>query len=160
MNERVQSLIREKQEEIREAKNKHLISLGLIDESRSKRVELVSYKEGSIFDPKKGLYIYDEKFPIELTDAEFIELCKYYPLNEVKYEADEIAKKTNEIARRTNEISERTNVIAARTNEDITNANTTVNKIKEDVRKIEFWIKLWSIVLIIYAAILLISWFL
>lgn len=64
MNEEAQSLIEKKQEEIREVRNKHLISLGLIDESKNKRIETKIRSYNTTYDPIKIFTITLKKFQL------------------------------------------------------------------------------------------------
>ncbi|MFA7081520.1 MAG: hypothetical protein WC135_02800 [Bacteroidales bacterium] len=102
MNEEAQSLIEKKEQELRRM---HLISLGFINE---KATEKVKEKLGALFNKFK------DAVPIYLTDEEYNEICKFYPLD-----------------RRVR--------LDYKKNEDISN--------------IKFWVKLWSIVSIVAAAI-------
>lgn len=97
MNEEAQSLIEKKQEEIREVRNKHLISLGLIDESKNKRIETKIRSYNTTYDPLKNIHYFIEEVPIKLTDEEYSELCKYYPPREVLKEDESDNKMKKDI---------------------------------------------------------------
>lgn len=92
MNARVEQFIDRMKEEqkVKELKQKeaHLISIGLIDESKS-HTERV-YCDGTGFDSdvkldtEKQMYYKEVKkvFPIEVTDEEYQEILKYAPVSE------------------------------------------------------------------------------
>lgn len=101
MNVKVQEFINKKKSELQEKKikqrNEHLISLGLVDESKS--VEGVVYFD--VWDGSKDVKWDEEKqkyskrtyipTPIEVTDEEYDEILKYAPIDkkdEVKKEVE------------------------------------------------------------------------
>lgn len=101
MNAKVQEFINKKKSELQEKKikqrNEHLISLGLVDESKS--VEGVVYFD--VWDGSKDVKWDEEKqkyskrtyipAPIEVTDEEYDEILKYAPIDkkdEVKKEVE------------------------------------------------------------------------
>lgn len=69
MNEEVQSLIEKKEQELRRM---HLISLGFINKKATKKVK---EELGALFNKFK------DAVPIYLTDEEYNEICKLYPLD-------------------------------------------------------------------------------
>lgn len=101
MNVKVQEFINKKKSELQEKeikqRNEHLISLGLVDESKS--VEGVVYFD--VWDGSKDVKWDEEKqkyskrtyipAPIEVTDEEYDEILKYAPIDkkdEVKKEVE------------------------------------------------------------------------
>ena len=96
MNKKVQEFI-EKMKEIEKAKElkqreEHLISLGLIDEEKTKRgiVYLDNWDgtRGWKFDNEKNKYYKEDYVPaaIEVTDEEYQEILKYAPITTKKQE--------------------------------------------------------------------------
>lgn len=88
MNTKVQEFIdkRKKEEKEKELKQREelLISLGLIDESKTKRERKYDerYFKGAKFDEGKNMYYTEsiEYHTIEVTDEEFEEILKYAPV--------------------------------------------------------------------------------
>lgn len=88
MNTKVQEFIdkRKKEEKEKELKQREelLISLGLIDESKTKREREYDehYFKGAKFDEGKNMYYTEniEYHTIEVTDEEFEEILKYAPV--------------------------------------------------------------------------------
>ncbi len=82
MNAKLESFINQKRTE-------HLISLGLVDESKpiKKRKYTNVYQAGYHLDPVKNLYYTEvtEYEPIDITDEEYQELLKYAPIEKEKY---------------------------------------------------------------------------
>ena len=77
MNEKIENLIKQ-------MRDKHLISLGLIDENRTER-EYVDYyserakAEHAKRDRKTGKYYLEKLQALDITDEEYEEICKYFP---------------------------------------------------------------------------------
>ena len=98
MNEKVQEFIKRMKEEQEKQKNKHLITLGLIDESKTteKREYLDNFIAGAKLDGAKNQYYIETKeyAPIEVTDEEYEEILKYAPIEEEKNEKTKVGKKT------------------------------------------------------------------
>lgn len=84
MNAKLESFINQK-------KSKHLVELGLVDESKpiKKKKYTNVYQEGSHLDNKKNLYYTEviEYEPIDITDEEYQELLKYAPVDNEKFSA-------------------------------------------------------------------------
>ena len=89
MNAKVQEFINKMKEEQRvkdlKERSEHLISLGLVDEGKSKIVTkqyLDNYVYGAKLDgPKNKYYIEGEGYPaIEVTEDEYQEILKYAPI--------------------------------------------------------------------------------
>ena len=78
------------QEFLKKRKSEHLISLGLIDEAKTKReYQYYDYSvPGAKFDDAKNQYLLEKTtyFPIEVTDEEYQEILKYAPMSESKVE--------------------------------------------------------------------------
>lgn len=92
MNVKLESFINQK-------KNEHLVSLGLVDESKpiKKRKYTNVYQEGSHLDNEKNLYYTEviEYEPIDITDEEYQELLKYAPIGNEKFSVTEKEDTTN-----------------------------------------------------------------
>ncbi|MBP1645869.1 MAG: hypothetical protein H6Q16_1444 [Bacteroidetes bacterium] len=86
MNPKVQELLDKKIGEIQKKnlklRNEHLINLGLIDESKIERKYLDSYKSDSTYDPEKKKYFFEKHFALDVSDEEYEEICKYYPIKD------------------------------------------------------------------------------
>lgn len=98
MNVKVQEFIKKMREEQENQKKKHLIALGLIDESKTteKREYLDNYVAGAKLDGAKNQYYIETKeyAPIEVTEEEYQEILKYAPIKEEINEKVKISKKT------------------------------------------------------------------
>lgn len=93
MNPQLEKYINDKKEEMKKQRDEHLISLGLIDESKTKveRILFDDYAKAvnnypELYDDVKydntlNKYYIDkeEKFPIKVTEEEYQELLKYIP---------------------------------------------------------------------------------
>lgn len=105
MNEQVKQLIEKKIAEQENAKlaleqskkarrTQHLIALGLHSAEKETVWTNLRVSQSQYYDPGKNMfYSYDYK-PIELTDEEYDELCKFYPENEVSSQNEDADKKT------------------------------------------------------------------
>ena len=93
MNPQLEKYINNRKEEIKKQRENHLLSLGLIDESKTiverilvddidevKNVRIVK------FDETLNKYYFEEetKFPIDITEEEYQELLKYIPQDKIK----------------------------------------------------------------------------
>ena len=93
MNPQLEKYINNRKEEIKKQRENHLLSLGLIDESKTiverilvddidevKNVRVVK------FDETLNKYYFEEetKFPIDITEEEYQELLKYIPQDKIK----------------------------------------------------------------------------
>ena len=95
MNAKVQEFIdkmieKQKGEELKQ-REKHLISLGLIDENKNTYLTSKVYpnEEGWHFDFKEQVYYKGTKSAIEVTDEEYQEILKYAPIKEKIVTAEE-----------------------------------------------------------------------
>lgn len=81
MNPQLEKYINEKKEEMKKQRDEHLISLGLIDESKTKveRILFDSFKDGAKYDSSLKKFIVENvtTFPIDITEDEYQELLKY-----------------------------------------------------------------------------------
>ena len=83
MSKKVQEFIDKMKKEERKKRDEHLISLGLIDESKTiiTRIDenVYSHTPDSRYDKEKGCYYVEttKYFPIEITDEEYQEILKY-----------------------------------------------------------------------------------
>lgn len=100
MNPKVQEFINKMKEEQENQKKKHLISLGLIDEEKTKRgIVYLDNWDGTKdckFDNEKNKY-YKESFvpaAIEVTEEEYQKILKYAPIEEQINEKVKIGKNT------------------------------------------------------------------
>ena len=93
MNPQLEKYINNRKEEIKKQRENHLLSLGLIDESKTiverilvddidevKNVRVVK------FDETLNKYYFEEetKLPIDITEEEYQELLKYIPQDKIK----------------------------------------------------------------------------
>jgi len=85
MNEKVKNLITQRKALLnasqKQIRDNHLISLGLVDESKPEREYVDSHYTGNIgkYDSETNR-CYIEKHPaLEVSDAEYEEICKYFP---------------------------------------------------------------------------------
>lgn len=93
MNEKVKTLIEKRKTELEETKqkerNKHLISLVLTDESKTERQYIGYYKESAKYDKEKKMYYIESAGALDISDAEYEEICKYFsPTPEKKVKVD------------------------------------------------------------------------
>ncbi|MBQ5888435.1 MAG: hypothetical protein IIW77_04085 [Bacteroidaceae bacterium] len=93
MNPKVEKFLSEMKEskanEAKRRRDEHLISLGLVDES--KRIESRKYSKHwteryNHYDREKNMYYYEteENSPLDITDEEYEEILKYAPLDSEK----------------------------------------------------------------------------
>jgi len=84
MNLQVENLLKTEKERIiasdKQKRDNHLISIGLIDKEKSNRIyqgyHTLEYHK---YDEEKNAY-YKESFEaLDVTDEEYIEICKYFP---------------------------------------------------------------------------------
>lgn len=92
MHAKVEEFIKKMKEEEKRKRDEHLISLGLVDETRSiEGFEYFDIWDGTkecVWDEEKNKYCKRSKVnaPIEVTDEEYREILKYAPLKEKKKE--------------------------------------------------------------------------
>ena len=83
MNQKVENLIKQKKELLdvsrKQIRDKHLISIGLIDEEKTRRVYLDFCSETAKYDAEKQMYYGEVADALEVTDEEYAEVCKYFP---------------------------------------------------------------------------------
>ena len=85
MKQQIENLVGNEKERInaseKEKREKHLISLGLIDEEKRKtsRVECDEWKESYEYDSEKQKYYTETVEALNVTDEEYAEICKYFP---------------------------------------------------------------------------------
>lgn len=88
MNEKVENLIKEEKARLwaieQQQRDNHLIRLGLIDESKSNKKYQDYFSEDAKFDPETNLYYKAANLPLEVTDEEYAEICKYFPLTKAE----------------------------------------------------------------------------
>ncbi|HHT22798.1 MAG TPA: hypothetical protein GXZ87_05735 [Bacteroidales bacterium] len=86
MNEKVKTLIESKKQKLHEEKTKqkqkHLIDLGLVDSTKRKRFYVDVPIEGALYDEVEKRYYINKPKPLDVTDDEYEEICKYFPPNE------------------------------------------------------------------------------
>lgn len=86
MNEKVEELISKRKEELRKQslkrRNQHLVDLGLVSE-KSTRQYFDTWQNTSDckWDEEKKKYYVGVEVPLEVTDEEYAEICKYFPEN-------------------------------------------------------------------------------
>lgn len=95
MNEVVQKFISDRQNKIDveklQLRNKHLISLGLVDKTKSEYHK--RYKEGDEFDKAKKRYY--KAIPIDVTEEEYELICKYCHENNTEDNNEAIIESIN-----------------------------------------------------------------
>ena len=83
MNEKVAKLINDEKSRLnaleKERRDEHLVSLGLIDKSKTRREYLNSYGPSAKYDSKKKLYYQESIGAQDVTREEYEEICKYFP---------------------------------------------------------------------------------
>ena len=80
MNAQLEEFINQKKAEQKKKRDEHLISLGLVDKSKTTKVKkYIEYDiPGCMLDSSGNIYMeVDEYDPIEITDEEYEELLKY-----------------------------------------------------------------------------------
>ena len=85
MNIKIQELIEEKKKRLDSSKqaqrDKHLIKLELIDEEKSNREYSDAYRHTHpYYDSEKKKHYREVKVALNITEQEYEELCKYFPL--------------------------------------------------------------------------------
>ena len=93
MNEKVKNLIQQEKERLdvskKQMRDKHLMSLGLIDENKSDRKYQDYFSESAIWDSEKQMYYTGTDYALDVTDEEYDEICKYFsPTPEKKVKVD------------------------------------------------------------------------
>ncbi len=93
MNAKVEEFLNLKKDEEKKRRDEHLVSLGLIDESKTVRGRKYSqyWKEGyERYDGDKDMYFCETEVyaPLEVTDEEYNEILKYAPENVVKCDVE------------------------------------------------------------------------
>jgi len=101
MNEKVEKFLQVQKEIELQKKNKHLISLGIIDDSLAEKIYLKgSYSEEyakyyHFYKDDKGWFKYGKGIKaVQVTDEEYAEICKYSPQqdNSINHEKEIISQ--------------------------------------------------------------------
>lgn len=83
MKQQIENLIGKEKERInaseKEKRDKHLISLGLTDEGKKIRQYIDYYSGNSKYDEEKKQYYIEISGALDVTDEEYLEICKYFP---------------------------------------------------------------------------------
>jgi hypothetical protein len=83
MNQQIENLVVKEKERIiaseKEKRDKHLISIGLIDEGKTIRQYQDYYSNNSKYDEDKKQYYIEIAGALDVTDEEYLEICKYFP---------------------------------------------------------------------------------
>lgn len=83
MKQQIENLVGKEKERMiaseKEKRDKHLISLGLIDEGKTIRQYIDNYSENSFFDKEKNQRYIEIVGALDVTDEEYLEICKYFP---------------------------------------------------------------------------------
>ena len=83
MNEKVENLIKQERERLealkKQERDRHLISIGLVDENKTARKYQEFYSESAQWDEEKRRHYKEIVGALDVTDEEYIEICKYYP---------------------------------------------------------------------------------
>ncbi len=72
----------EQRKEFETKRDEHLLKLGLTDESKTIRKYSSHYVQGMEYDKEKGRYYINLNGPIDVSDEEYAEICRYAPYNE------------------------------------------------------------------------------
>jgi len=84
MKEEIENLLRTE-------RDRHLINIGLIDKEKSDRVYQDNYSaEFPKYDTEKRKYYKGNIVPLNVTDDEYIEICKYFPPSKVGVKSSEV----------------------------------------------------------------------
>lgn len=84
MNEKVEALISKRKEELRKRslkrRNQHLVDLGLVSEKSTRQYfDTWQNTPDCKWDEEKKKYYIGVEVPLEVTDEEYAEICKYFP---------------------------------------------------------------------------------
>jgi len=83
MRKEVENLIKQEVEHLdvtkKQMRDKHLISLGLIDEEKTTRNYVAHNTFDGKYDEEKQSYYEERAGAFDVTDEEYAELCKYFP---------------------------------------------------------------------------------
>lgn len=83
MKQQIENLLGKEKQRInaseKEKRDKHLISLGLIDEGKEIRQYVDYYSENFKYDEEKKQYYKDIVVALDVTDEEYLEICKFFP---------------------------------------------------------------------------------
>ena len=81
MNPKLQTFLKDQKEKEKDRIDKHLIRLGLIDDSKERKESYADFNQGDFtyYDRKSDRYIKVTKGAIDVTDSEYEEICKYFP---------------------------------------------------------------------------------
>ena len=93
MNAKVEEFLNLKKAEEKKRRDEHLVSLGLVDESKTVRGRKYSRfwsEEYEQYDGDKDMYFCEKEVyaPLEVTDEEYCEILKYAPENVVKCDVE------------------------------------------------------------------------
>lgn len=88
MNEQIEKWIEnrksEQRKEFEQKRDEHLLKLGLTDESKTIRKYSSYYVQGMEYDIEKGRYYKKLNGPMDVSDEEYAQICKYAPYKELK----------------------------------------------------------------------------
>jgi hypothetical protein len=83
MNKKVENLIKQEKTRLgiseRQRRKNHLMSIGLIDESKTERKYQDYGIASSKYDEEKRMYYVEVAGALDVTDEEYEEICKYFP---------------------------------------------------------------------------------
>ena len=79
MNQKIENLIKKKKMYLDVIRDNHLVSIGLIDEEKKRRIYLASYSATAKYDKEKKMSYKEGVGALEVTDEEYAEVCKYFP---------------------------------------------------------------------------------
>lgn len=86
MNRKIEEFLKAKKETEKKKRDEHLISLGLVDETKSTihREYCEGNRPGSKYDEDKDRYYIEhvEAVPLEVTDEEYREILRYAPIED------------------------------------------------------------------------------
>ncbi len=79
MNQKLTQLLKDAKEQEQQKRNAHLVSIGLVDETKTIKEECSSTQPDAEYDFETGKYYIVKYDAIDVTDEEYAEICKYYP---------------------------------------------------------------------------------
>ncbi len=143
MNPKVQEIldkkILDKREQELQRRKEHLITLGFVDKNKFEKFYCSAFDENTIKEEDTNRYYVYKYDALDLTDEEYEEICKHFPEPSTQqinnnYKEPIQAKYETPIAK---------------------DYKGELMLLIENISSIQFWVKLWSILSIISAAIVI-----
>jgi hypothetical protein len=102
MSEKVDNLIEQEKDRLealkKQMRDRHLISLGLLDEGKSERKYSNTLSGHCKWDEEKKMYYTESICALTVTDEEYLEICKYYPPSQSEEELKKSVLESNSIS--------------------------------------------------------------